>query len=128
MSYTARAQQVLGEPYAVADRAHPPDSRADFVNALRLLSAKPPGKGARFDLGDRGVASVQTAFLRCPHEVWQRVFGEPRTVEEHAESAPLFPVQVWRYECSDGPLECVGHLVDDLYGNRWVTFVRLCFF
>jgi hypothetical protein len=56
------------------------------------------------------------------------VYGEPRTVEEHIESAPLFPVQVWRCECSDGPLECVGRQVDDLYGNRWVTFVRLCYF
>jgi len=85
-------------------------------------------KSCRFELGDREFHSVQVAYLRCPYDVWREVFGGPRSVEEHAESLPMFPVHVWHYQCVDGPLACVGHQLDDLDGNRWMTFVRLCYF
>jgi hypothetical protein len=74
------------------------------------------------------MTAVQGAFLRCPFATWLRVFGQPESMHEHHESAPLFPVHVWKYRCTDGPVHCVGFQADDLYGTRWVTFVRVCYF
>jgi hypothetical protein len=99
----------------------------DFLQALRILSTRPPND-SRFDIGSIEIEAVQVAFLRCPFSVWLAVFGRPASVREHNESTSLFPVHVWGYECVDGPLECVGYQVEDLNGNRWITFVRLCFF
>ncbi len=51
---------------------------------------------------------------RCPSETWCMVFGEPDRIEQHDESEPIFPVEVWEYPCVDGPIRCVGYQVDDL--------------
>jgi hypothetical protein len=127
MSYTARALALSGPAEEAHVQSSPPGSRADFIQALEVLSTKMESGGCRFDVGSLEIEQVQVAFLRCPREVWCEVFGEPERVVEHRESLPMFPIEVWEYECTDGPIECVGLQVDDLYGKRWVTFVRLCF-
>jgi hypothetical protein len=127
MSYTARALEVSGGQN-LPTQPCPIHSRADFVQALRMLGTTLTGEARHCSLDDRESEDMQVAFLRCLHTTWLEVFGEPSSAEEHAESLPLFPVQVWKYQCRDGPLECVGHQVDDLYGNRWLTLVRVCFF
>ncbi len=63
-----------------------------------------------------------------PLRTWLRVFGEPKSVERQRTPSALFPVEVWHYDCTDGPIECVGYQVNDLAGLRWVTFVRVCYF
>jgi hypothetical protein len=128
MNYTARALAESSISEATDIEACPPGSRADFVQALRILSTATASRGYRFDLGDREIEDLQVVYLRCPYETWLTVFGKPRNIEKHSESAPMFPVEAWEYRCVDGPVRCVGHQVDDLYGKRWVTFVRLCYF
>ncbi|NLX98336.1 MAG: hypothetical protein GXY83_19430 [Rhodopirellula sp.] len=128
MSYTAKASLALGEGAAVAESKCSEFSREDFIRALRILSTKTAEEQSRFDLGEYEVEQVQVAYLRCRYEKWREIFGDPESTEEHRDALPMFPVQVWHYRCADGPLACVGHQVDDLYGTRWVTFVRLCYF
>jgi hypothetical protein len=128
MSFTARALAVSGSADGPSVELCAPNSRADFIQALEILSRKMATETCRFELGDCEIESVQVAYLRCPYDVWREVFGGPQSVEEHSESLPMFPVHVWHYQCVDGRLACVGHQVDDLYGSRWLTFVRLCYF
>jgi hypothetical protein len=131
MSYTARAMAywnkatAWGHPVATCEELAP-GSKEDFAQALRLLSSNSPQDGCRFEIQNLEIESVWAAYLRCPVRTWLEVFGEPARSYEHHDSAPLFPVYVWEYSCTDGSLECVGYQVEDQYGDRWITFVRLC--
>ena len=81
-----------------------------------------------FEPRGRAREDVQVALLQCPRETWLRVFGPPKSVEQPAVPSPPFPVEVWHYDCTDGPIECVGCQLNDLAGQRWITFVRVCYF
>ena len=123
--YTAKAIAVCNADDSVDYEPYFPGSKADFVQALLILSTNLPKPRSIFGLGDIDIEAVEVAHLRCPFETWLAVFWCAENVEEHEESAPMFPVHVWHYRCEDGPISCVGYQVDDLYGTRWVTFVRL---
>jgi hypothetical protein len=127
MSYTAKALALSGLAQQAQPPSCPPGSRADFLQALEVLSTRTESGDDHFELGQREIEHVQVAFLRCAYETWCDVFGQPQRIVEHRKSPRLFPVQVWQYDCTDGPIECVGQQVNDLDGKRWVTFVRLCF-
>ena len=127
-SFTARAEAFSDVKGRRSSKRLPPMSRADFVEALRVLGRQRLQNGSEFDFDDPGTEAVHTAFLRCSLSAWLEIFGEPESVHEHRESAPLFPVHVWKYQCTDGPVYCVGFQVDELSGTRWVTFVRVCYF
>ena len=128
LSYTVRAEAFSGTKSPAPSKASPPLSREDFVQALRILGRQRPHNDCQIELGDPEVEAVHTAFLRCSLATWVKVFGQPESVHAHRESAPLFPVHVWKYQCTDGPVSCVGFQVDELNGTRWVTFVRVCYF
>jgi hypothetical protein len=128
LSYTVRAEAFSGTTSPVSSEPPPPLSRADFVQALRILGRERPRNDRQFELRDPETEAIHTAFLRCSLATWAKVFGQPESVHEHRESAPLFPVHVWKYQCADGPVYCVGFQVDELNGTRWVTFVRVCYF
>jgi hypothetical protein len=126
-SYTAKALAISSGKMSAIDRSCQPGSRGDFIRALEVLGKRLTKQDYHFKLHERAIDDEQVALLRCPYSTWVGVFGSPRNIEEPSTS-PLFPVQVWRYECTDGPIECVGHQVNALDGRRWVTFVRLCYF
>jgi hypothetical protein len=127
-SFALRAEAFSDVRSRVSRKRLPPLSRADFVEALRILGRQLPHGDHRFELGDPEIEAVHTAFLRCSLATWLEVFGQPESVHEHRESAPLFPVHVWKYQCTDGPVYCVGLQAEELNGTRWVTFVRVCYF
>ena len=128
MSFTQRAAHMAPSAIGSVPENCDPGSRADFLQALALLCVPWPQRRVCFEVGPIEIALVRVAYLRCTIELWHDVFGVPENVEMHAETVPMFPVEVWTYQCVDGPVACIGHQVDDLYGRRWVTFVRLCDF
>jgi hypothetical protein len=127
-SYTLRATSFTDTQNRFPSVPAPASSRADFIQALRIMGRERAGDRCQFELHGQVNEAVQTAFLRCPLTTWLAVFGPPEDVHEHGESAPTFPVHVWKYQCTDGPIYCVGFQVDELNGTRWVTFVRVCYF
>ena len=126
--FALRAMCVAGGKTSQDGKRHHPGSRADFVQALEILGKRLTDGACHFELGDRAAHDVQVALLRCPAETWMNVFGHPDRVERQATPSPLFPVEVWHYDCTDGPVECVGYQLNDLTGRRWITFVRVCYF
>jgi len=128
MNHPTQSLSVPILPESVTREPSPPRSKADFARALRILSRKTTSGDCRFEAGNPRITAVQGTFLRCPFDTWLELFGQPESTHEHHESVPLFPVHVWKYQSTDGPVHCVGFQVDDLYGTRWVTFVRVCYF
>lgn len=128
MGFASEARTISGWKRPPNRKPLSSGSRLDFGLALATLSGKPPRKGCRFELGDLEITGVRVAFLRCTLGSWLEVCGEPESIYEHSISTPRFPVHVWKYQCSDGPIACVGFRSDSLDGDRWVTFVRLCYF
>jgi hypothetical protein len=127
-SYTARALALSCGKTLANDRSCRPGSRADFIRALEVLGKRLTKQEYHFKLHERAIEDEQVALRRCPYATWVGVFGPPKNINEPSMPSPLFPVQVWRYDCTDGPVECVGHQVNGLDGRHWVSFVRLCYF
>lgn len=127
VSYTVRAIAFSGGNVPVKGRLCRPGSRGDFIRALEVLGTRLSKHDYQFKLHEQAIDDEQVALLHCPYETWVGVFGAPNNIEE-PKTSPLFPVQIWRYDCTDGPIQCIGYQVNDLDGRRWVTFVRLCYF
>jgi len=128
VSYTVRAETFTDTESPTPSEPLPPLSRADFVQALRIVGRQGAPNDCQFELGDPETQAIHTAFLRCSLATWLKIFGQPESVHEHRESAAFLPVHVWKYRCTDGPVYCVGFQGGELNGTRWVTFVRVCYF
>ena len=126
--YTARALALSGGRMLANGRPCRPGTRGDFIQALEVLGKRLTKQEYHFKLHERAIEDEQVALLRCPYETWVGVFGLPENIQRSSTPSSLFPVQVWRYDCTDGRITCVGHQVNDLAGQCWVTFVRLCYF
>jgi hypothetical protein len=105
----------------VAERT-PRGSRADFAHAVEVLAAISPGCFWR-PVSERLMATLVT----CPYETWERIFGQPDEVTVCGDESADSPVYTWTHVLSDGPVRCVGHLVER-ESDRWVVLTRVCLF
>jgi hypothetical protein len=98
-------------------------SRADFMHAVEVLSVIGPSCDCRAELPWDG----RPTLVVCRYETWERIFGEPEQVQIAAVGPMHRPFHVWRHVCSDGPVQCVGHLLERPQG-ACVVLTRICLF
>ena len=101
-------------------------SRADFVQALRILDAKFHARHSHFDGGHRNSPDIQGVFLSCSRETWNWVFGLPHRVVDRRGTLTHGPFQAWECLCADGSVLCLGHLFRQHDGVPWVVLARMC--
>ena len=118
-SYAQKVRPASSETKSSSAGGYPPESRADFLRAIRLLEKGGFGRrqGPRPD-----ISGVKAVFVVCPYAMWLDVFGAPEVVVR--DQAPHF--DVWQQRCVDGPVRCVGHLPTQAEGD--VIVVRVCLF
>lgn len=97
-------------------------SRADFMDALRRLGTRRNERRLRCADGARLMIPVHVS---CAYERWAALVGPPESVHEYQTAALQMPVVVWKQQCVDGPVTCIGHLFERSSGERWVTVVRV---
>ena len=83
LSYTVRAETLSDVNSWAPSQPLSPLSKADFVQALRIMGRQRPRSDYQFELGDPESEAIHTAFLRCPLATWVKVFGQPESVHEH---------------------------------------------
>src|SRR3990172_8527696 len=127
LSYTARASKALNGKSIAVRRYPSPQSRVDFLRAVRMLAAVPASQGCPSQLPKLEIHDVWTTFVRYPLETWAKVFGAPES-EMHVERQSAYrPVHVWGYHCSDGVVRCIVYLLDRPHGP-WILVARVCCF
>jgi len=100
-------------------------TRRQFLQTLEQLGGK-PGVSYCHSTGDARVTDkVHSGFLSCSLDTWVRHFGEPENVTEHREFAVRLPLQYWEYQCTDGPVKCVGRLFEHWPDGSWVIVMRV---
>jgi hypothetical protein len=102
--------------------APPRGNKADFLHAIEVLTAISAGGGYEH----RPLGEIRAAHVACPYETWERIFGPP---EERSvcHSPTRLALHTWRHTCSDGPVQCVGH-IDKRPDGDWVILARVCLF
>ena len=126
--YMARTRMIMGEDADVSPEMYVPESRRDFIGALRLLGAEFVDEYDNSRVEDSGHQVRFRAFLSCSLEAWTQVFGKPRNIGDGDDSLVRVPVRIWEHETTDGPLRCVGHLFERVPGEQWVILARVCSF
>ena len=112
--------------HSAVTKSTPPGSKADFIQALRILGAGLPNASFLYEYGYPGSREIQRVFLSCPLGTWRRVFGKPESVIDHCENLANMPLQTWEHECLDGTIICIGHLFERVPGEPWVILARVC--
>jgi hypothetical protein len=125
--YMANASTVLGEELVPLVNSPSPRSRADFIQALRLLAAELASQGCSSLPPNEEVCHVWRVFASCPYTTWRRIFGEPKAVKHYRHREMNRSFEVWEHRCSDGRVKCVGHLFERPPRERWVVVARICF-
>lgn len=119
-SFARNAARTCG---ATGVRAvHEPGSRADFLQGLQLLGARPEIRRLR---NRRSTRLAVPVHVSCSRADWQDVFGEPECVEEVGLPSAQNSLYLWKHFCTDGPITCIGHLFVRWPGVRWVVVVRI---
>jgi hypothetical protein len=120
--FVERALRLLGRTTSAPGQVPPPKSRRDFIRALRILGAK----SSRFRLGsDDPLPRTVPLHISCPYRTWLKVFGRPRRLENHGKPSGRIAIHLWRHECEDGPITCIGQVSERLPGLRWVVVMRV---
>lgn len=111
---------------AILARAAEPMTRAGFLQTINLLAESPCRKDFLHDGSNREKTGVWSTLVSCPYEVWERFFGEPEAAVQYEDDLLAEPLQMWQQPCSDGLVECIGHLFDRPRQGRWVIVARIC--
>ena len=102
-------------------------SRSGFLEKLTKLRARFIQRTGCPDCGDREAHQTRIVFFSRPYAVWERAFGPIECISNHCSSTSgELSVQVWKQQCSNGPVICVGHVFERPSGVKWVLLVRLC--
>jgi hypothetical protein len=124
-SFVEKASRFSGRMGFAARRVPPQNSRRDFIQALEVLGAK--STFYRLASGDPMPRTIRL-HISCPYRAWVQVFGKPRDLEKHRTSSARVAIHLWKHQCEDGPVTCIGQLSERLPGLRWVTVMRVGLF
>ena len=105
--------------------AHDPGSRADFIQALQQLGAEPRIRRLQSSRNTRRMVLVHVS---CSRDHWTEIFGEPEGVEEISVPTSKYILYRWKHLCSDGSVNCIGHLFEQSPGVHWVVVMRVMIF
>ncbi|MHC4404368.1 MAG: hypothetical protein ACYTG0_32335, partial [Planctomycetota bacterium] len=98
VGYVARARTIMDEDVEVSPEPYLPESRRDFIEALRLLGAELGNEHDASSLEDLGNQNRFGVLLSCPLETWTRVFGKPQNVRNGFDSFVHVPFRVWEHD------------------------------
>lgn len=119
--FVKRAIALLGHAVFGVVTASP-GSRRDFLKALQVLGAK----SNRYRLGSSDpLPRTIPIHISCPYQMWLKVFGPPRQLEKHGRPPTGVAIHLWKHECKDGPVTCIGQISERLPGLRWVVVMRV---
>jgi len=121
-SFVEKASRFSGRRGFATRRVLPRNSRRDFIQALEVLGAK--STYYRLASGDPMPRTIPL-HISCPYRTWVKVFGKPKDLEKHCRSAARVAIHLWKHQCEDGPVTCIGQLSERLPGLRWVTVMRV---
>jgi hypothetical protein len=123
--FVRRALALLGQPTFGVATVSPAGTRRDFLQALQVLGAK----SNRYRLaGGDPLPRTIPLHISCPYQTWLQVFGKPRQLEKHGSSSSGVAVHLWKQECKDGAVTCIGQVSERLPGLRWVVVMRVGFY
>jgi hypothetical protein len=118
--FVERSLDLLGRKSS--SKIPPRRSRRDFVQALQVLGAR----SHRHRLGNADpLPRTIPIHISCPYQTWLKVFGRPQELEKYGKSPKGVPIHVWKHQCEDGPVTCIGQLSERLPGLRWVVVMRV---
>ena len=100
-------------------------SRDGFLQALRLIGATGGVTYCHTLVGQPGTEEVHSGFLSCPRKVWVQAFGELENVVHREDPGTRSPPDAWCYECTDGPVTCVGHLFERCPDQEWMIVKKV---
>ena len=126
MSYVEDALSILQtQPRSVPSWR---GNHTDFVEALRVLEAQfSAWHHSSLDGDCPSGRNIQAVFLTCSRETWDCCFGRPRNVLDHHTALAHNPIQTWDVLCTDGRVQCVGHLYQQIDGVQKVVLARVHF-
>jgi hypothetical protein len=108
--------------------ALPCRSRSDFLRTLGQLGARPGAGHCRCGAEGRKTRDIHHVYLRCRYDQWVEAFGEPEMIFPKFDAAVRTAIHSWQHPCVDGPVTCIGHMLEDPSGIREVIVVRVSFF
>lgn len=116
-SFTAKAIDVTGDQNRPGVELLPgkPRSRQDFINALIVL-----GGTVGHRLNEKGVEVVQVVLV-CEQGRWHQVFGNPQRLADGFDTFLKRNYQMWRHQCSDGPITLHGNVISPASPPRYST-------
>jgi hypothetical protein len=98
------------------------NTRRDFIQALQTLGAR----SGRYRLGsDDATCRTISVNISCPYQTWVKLFGKPTQVQKHRKSPTGMAIHLWKHQCEDGPVTCIGQLSERMPGLRWVVVMRV---
>jgi hypothetical protein len=123
--FVERAIKAAGRKAAASENTPRPNGRRQFVQALRVLGAR-----SRLFRGDADCPLPRTlpVFISCPYRTWVRVFGRPSHIGKHGKSPGQIAIHLWRHDCEDGPVTCIGQISERFPGLRWIVLMRVGFY
>ena len=122
VSFVERALRISGKKASATGKIPPPRSHRDFVRALQVLGAK----SKRYRMGsDDPMPRTIPLHISCPYRTWVKVFGMPRQLEKHGRPSARTAIHLWKHQCEDGSVTCIGQLSERLPGLRWVVVMRV---
>ena len=120
--FVERALRISGKKASATGKIPPPRSRRDFVRALQVLGAK----SKRYRMGsDDPMPRTIPLHISCPYRTWVKVFGTPKQLEKHGMPSARTAIHLWKQQCEDGAVTCIGQLSERLPGLRWVVVMRV---
>lgn len=119
--FTKQAFAVLQKEFNGRLENHPPGSRADFIQAMKVCGAQIIDTSLSNGITKFSVSEipyeengkyVQPQTFRRTLEEWTSVFGEFERQPDQYNSFVGASYHVWRYQCTDGPLTFSGSIYD----------------
>jgi hypothetical protein len=120
--FVGRALRISGRRAFAFGKVPPDKSRRDFIQALQVLGAK--SNPYRMGSGDAMPRTIPL-HISCPYRTWVKVFGKPKQLEKPGKSTARMAIHLWKHQCEDGPVTCIGQLSERLPGLRWVVVMRV---